>query len=249
MITRADIETEVVARAYIANNSTQFPPARVTKVVQDANLWAGTLHFWPSLQRARTFSSKPNTQNLAYDYYDYPVDFLDNSISRLYIGGKKFDKKAFQDFLDYVNNTALEDTTVAPDPSKHYFADHARQFHVWPPVTVAGSNDGIVWGNIQPLQLGSPTDNTIFSLWDDAGNEAICKKALSILMGRLDSGFSQEQAAEAIQLLEGIWAKVVTELQKAQRLAHPKFRVFDMFGANAGQATIGNFSNQIDISG
>src|ERR1035437_1323814 len=104
MINRQDIETELQARLMIANNSVQFSTARITKLVQDANLWAGTLYFWPPLMRARIFSSKPNTQSLNYDYYDYPVDFLQNSVSRLYIGGKKYDKKAYPDFLDYVDN-------------------------------------------------------------------------------------------------------------------------------------------------
>lgn len=244
MQTRQDIEQEVTRRAMIANNSAQFPANRVTQVVQDAYLWAGTLYFWPPLYRARIFSSKPNTQSLKYDYYDYPVDFLTNSISRLYIGGKQYSKKAFQDFLDYVDNT-IEGSTP-PDPTKRFFAEFSRQFFVWPAASVAGTNDGTVWGNIQPPQLANPTDTTIFSLWDDAGNEAICKKALSVLMERLDSGFANEQKAEAITLLTTIWNKIKTELQRSQRLNHPFFQVIDMYGANSGVSTIGNF-NAVDV--
>jgi hypothetical protein len=240
MITRLDIETEVQTRAMSANNSTMLPTGRLTKIVQDAYLWAGTLYFWPPLYRARKFSSKPNTQSLNYDYYDYPVDFLTNSISRLYIGGKKYDKKAFQDFLDYVDN-AIQDGTP-PDQTKRYFAEFSRQFFVYPTVSSAGSSDGIVWGNIQPLQLGSPSDNTIFSLWDDAGNEAICKKALSVAMERLDAGFAAQQKKEAIDLLGLIWRKITTELQKSQRLNHPFFQTFDMIGQQSGMSTIGNFN-------
>lgn len=244
MITRQDIETELQARLMIANNSTQFSSARITKLVQDAYLWAGTLFFWPPLYRSRKFSSKPNTQSLKYDYYDYPTDFLTNSISRLYIDGKKYDKKAFQDFLDYVDNVV--EGSTPPDATKRFFAEFSRQFFVYPTVSVAGTNDGIVWGNIQPLQLGSATDNTIFSLWDDAGNEAICKKALSVAMERLDSGFATQQKTEAVQLLTTIWKKVTTQLQRSQRLNHPFFQVFDMFGQQSGISTIGNF-NAVDV--
>lgn len=245
MQTRGEIETEVIERAMIANNSTMFPASRVTQVVQDASLWAGSLYFWPILYRSRIFSSKPNTQSLAYDYYDYPVDFLTNSISRIYINGEKYDKKAFQDFLDYVDNVIAG--SIPPDSTKRYFAEFGRQFFVYPTVTAAGSSDGIVWGNIQAPALGSSSQITIFSLWDDSGNEAICKKALSVLMERIDSGFAMTQKQEAIQLLQVMWGKVTTELQRSQRLNHPFFQVYDMFGSGGGISTIGNFNN-VDVT-
>jgi hypothetical protein len=244
MITRADIEAEFLARAMVANNSAQFPATRVTDLVQDAYLWAGTLYFWPPLYRSRKFSSKPNTQSLNYDYYDYPVDFLTNSISRLYINGLKYEKKAFQDFLDYCDQSNAG--ALPPDTSKRYFAEFARQFFIYPTVSVAGSEDGLVWGNIQPLQLGSPTDKTIFSLWNDSGNEAILKKALSVGLERLDPPFAAQQKQEAIQLLQVIWNKIVTEAQRSQRLDHSFFSVPDMFGAQSGVSTIGNF-NGVDV--
>jgi hypothetical protein len=196
------------------------------------------------LFRSRIFSTKPNTQSLKYDYYDYPVDYLTGSIQRLYIAGKKYDKKAFQDFLDYVDQATQG--SLPPDPAKRYFAEYARQFFVYPTVSTAGSSDGLVWGNIQPLQLGSPSDQTIFSLWNDSGNEAILKKALSVAMERLDSGFANEQKQEAVQLLTLIWKKVVQEAQRSQRLEHPYFQVPDLFGLGSGLSTIGNF-NGIDV--
>lgn len=251
MQTRAEIETEVLARLMIANNSTQFPSSRITQLVQDAYIWAGSIFFWPSLMRLRYFSTKPSSQSsspilpLAYDYYDYPTDFLTGSISRMYIGGKKYDKKSYQDFLDYVDNA--QDAQTPPDNTKHYFAEYGRQFFVWPGVTVAGSNDGLIWGNIQPPALANSTDKPIFSLWDDSGNEAIVKKAISVAMERLDSGFANEQKQEALQLLQLMWQKVVAENQKSQRLNHPRFRTPDYFGQQSGISTIGNFGTNIEV--
>jgi hypothetical protein len=243
MQTREQIEAEVIARAKIANNSTAFPASRVTQVVKDASLWAGTLFFWPSLFRARRFSTTPNTQDLSYDYYDYPTDMLTGSISRLYINGLKHDKKSFQDFLDYVDQCTAN--SIAPSNTVRIFAEFGRQIFVFPTVSTAGTNDGIVWGNIQPLDLSTPTATTIFSLWDDSGNEAICKKALSVLMERVDSGFAMTQKTEAIQLLTVIWKKVVTENQKNQKL-NPQFNVPDLFSGGTGSSNIGNFSG-VDI--
>lgn len=240
MQTRQDIEQELSARLMIANNSTMVSATRITTLVKDASLWAGTLFFWPALYRSRIFSSKPNTQSLAYDYYDYPTDMLTNSISRLYIGGHKYEKKAFQDFLDYVDEAT--ENAIAPDPTKRIFAEFARQFFVYPTVSTQGSSDGLVWGNIQPLELSTPTSTTIFSLWDDSGNEAILKKAISVEMERLDPAFANQQKVEAIQLLTLIWKKIVTENQKAQRLDHPYFKTRDMFATGSTWASsVGNF--------
>ncbi len=244
LITRQDLENELIERAQIANNSTLIPSARATQLIQDANQWAGTLHFWPPLYRSRVFSSKPNTQSLLYDYYDYPSDALTGSASRLYIAGKKYDKKAFQDFLDYVDNVLAG--SVPPDPTKRYFAEYARQFFVYPAVTAPGTSDGILWCNIQPLQISTPTSTTIFSLWNDSGNEAILKKALSVAMERLDPGFADVQKREAVQLLDLIWKKITDEAQRSQRLNHPFFQVYDYFGYGSGVSTIGNFNN-VDI--
>lgn len=251
MQTRSDIETELLARLMVANNSTLVSSTRVTQLVKDANLWAGSMFFWPSLYRSRYFSSKPSSQSaspilpLAYDYYDYPTDFLQGSINRLYFNGLKYDKKAYQDFLDYVDES--QQATLPPDPNKKYFAEYGRQFFVWPGVTSAGTNDGLVWGNIQAPDLTNSTDKTIFSQWDDSGNEAILKKALSVEMERLDSGFANEQKQEAVQLLQLIWAKVVTENQKNQRLNHARFATPDYFGQQSGISTIGNFGTNIEV--
>lgn len=252
MSTREDLEAELVARLMIANNSTTFSSDRITQLIKDANIWCGTLFFWPSLYRSRYFSSKPSSQSatpilpLNYDYYDYPADFLTGSISRLYFNNIKYEKKAFADFLDYVDHPAQGD--LPPNPVKKYFAEFGRQFFVYPGVSTAGVDDGLIWGNIQPPDLVNPTDKTIFSLWDDNGNEAIIKKALSVAMERLDSNFANTQKNEAVQLLGNIWQKIVVENQKNQRLNHPRFNVPDMFGGSTGISNIGNFNGQDIIS-
>lgn len=252
MVTRSDLEQELITRLMISNNSTLFSAPRITTIIQDANTWAGSLYFWPSLYRSRYFSSKPSSQSstpilpLNYDYYDYPTDFLTGSVSRLYFNGKKYDKKAFQDFIDYVDN--VQAASMPPDATKRYFAEFGRQFFVWPGVTSVGVNDGLVWGNIQPPLLANSTDKTIFSQWDDAGNEAIIKKGLSVAMERLDSGFSGQQKQEAIQLLQVIWAKITATNQKNQRLNHARFSVVDFFGVNSGMSKIGNFFGMDDTA-
>ena len=239
--TRADLETELTNRLMVANNSALFPAARITELIKQSYRWAGSLHFWPSLQKARTTTALKNTQALNYDYYDYPSDFLTDSVSRVYIDGKKYELKTFQSFLDYVDQTQI--TSSSPDTSKRYVANYGRQYFIWPSYTgVAPANNLLVWGNIQPLDLALSTDTTIFSTWDDAGNEAIVKKALSIALARLESGYAGSELQGANQLLEVMWKKVTDEMQKAQPLNHPRFDVPNFFGIQAGVSTVGTFN-------
>ncbi|MDE2025150.1 MAG: hypothetical protein KGJ07_01520 [Patescibacteria group bacterium] len=243
--TRSDMETELLARLMIANNSDTISPARITEIIQDAYKYCGTAYFWPSLMRARIATAAANTQNLNYDYYDYPPDFLTNSVSRLYIDKLKYEKKAFQDFLDYVDNT--QEGSSPPDRTKRYFADYGRQYFVWPNyIGSAPADDLIVWGNVQPPNLANSTDTTIFSSWRDKGNEAIVCRGMAVAMERLDSGLSAQNQQKADLLLSEIWQPIALEQQRAQRLNHPMFQVPDLFGTGSGQSAIGNF-NGVDI--
>lgn len=242
---RSDIETEVIARLMISNNSDTFSPARITEIVQDAYRWAGTVYFWPSLMRARISTALANSQSLNYDYYDYPSDFLTNSVSRLYIDGKKYEKKEFQDFLDYVDNT--QEGSSPPDTSKRYFAEYGRQYFVWPGYGgIAPADNLIIWGNVQPPDLANPTDVSIFSGWRDKGNEAVVCRSMAVAMERLDSGLSAQNMQKANELLDEIWQPIALAMQRAQRLNHPMFEVPDLFGSGSGQSAIGNF-NGVDI--
>lgn len=243
---RSDFEAAVQSRLMTANNSGLIPSGRITQEVQDAALWAGSLFWWPSLQRARQTTALKNTQSLNYDYYDYPTDFITGSVARLYIDGKKYLPKAFQDFLDYADSSL--NPQLAPNPSNLFFANYGRQLFVYPSYSgVAPANNMILWGNIQHPPLTSPSSTTIFSQWDDSGNEAIVKKAMSVILKRIDPGISAASEQDAIGILQVMWKKITDEMQKAQRLNHQLFAVPDYFGFGGGLSTIGNFNVPVDV--
>lgn len=234
MQTRNDMEYELVTRLMASNNSTLYSAGRITQLIQDAYIWASILHFWPSLQSAKQTSTQANQE-----YYDYPQSFLTDSIARIYVDGKLYSPKAFYDFRDYVDQAT--DTALPPDPTNRCFANFGRQFFLYPIPTITGSNNLIVWGNTQAPQLANGTDQTIFSVWDDAGNEAIVQKAFAVAMVRLAPQEAQASLTNAIQLLDVMWQKVVAQLQKSQRLNHPFFDVPDLFAQSTNIATNGNF--------
>lgn len=244
--TRADMEAELVSRLMAANNSALFPSTRITELIAQATKWAGSLYFWPSLLRARVFTSQANTQSLNYDYYDYPTDFLTGSVSRLYIDGKKYELKTFQTFLDYVDNT--QEVSNPPDVTKRYVSNYGRQFFVWPVYTgTPTTGNAVVWGNIQHPDLTLTTSTTIFSQWDDSGNEAIVKKAFSVGMRRLEAQLAAAEEQGSIQLLAVMWKKVTDEMQKSVPLNHPFFNVPDFFSGSSGVSTIGQFNTDVII--
>lgn len=247
MQVRSDFEAALTTRLLLANNSGLVPPARVTQEIQDATLWAGKLFWWPPLQRCRVTTAQKNIQSLNYDYYDYPSDFLTDSIKRLYIDGISYSPKAYLDFLDYCDSSI--NPMLAPSPTNHFFANYGRQYFVYP--TYAGSgapNNLLVWGNIQHPPLATPSTPTIFTYWDDAGNEAIVKKAMSVILKRVDPGISASEEQDAIALLGMVWKPIADAQQRAQRLNHQHFAVPDYFGFGGGLSVIGNFNIPVDVS-
>src|SRR3990172_8360780 len=101
MQTYSEMQTELLARLMASTNSTLFPTARIQTLIKDAHLWATSLYLWPQLERDKYTSTN------GYYYYDYPTDFRTDSISRIIIDDKEYDRKAFEDWLDYKLNKYL----------------------------------------------------------------------------------------------------------------------------------------------
>src|SRR3990172_3109899 len=106
MQTYSEMQTELLARLMASTNSTLFPTARIQTLIKDAHLWATSLYLWPQLER-----DKYTSTNGDY-YYDYPTDFRTDSISRIIIDDKEYDRKAFEDWLDYKLNNSTDNKEI-----------------------------------------------------------------------------------------------------------------------------------------
>lgn len=197
MDTHTEMDAELASRLMVASNSTLFTAARITKLVNDATLIAEGLHEWPETVRAKTTSTTTDY------YYDYPVEFRTDTIQRVEIDGIEYNKKDFQDYMDY--KIKYEDYLIAP---------------------TVGSANMDVWGCIQP-ELAS---TTIFSYHASRGNEAIVKLALAAALAKINKNLAVREELEAKQILEDIWKPIVNNQSKKQRLDHPLFNVPDFFG-------------------
>jgi hypothetical protein len=232
MQTYTELQTELLARLMAASNSTLYTTTRIQTLIKDAHTWATSRYMWPQLEKAKT----THTQADHY-YYDYPGDFRTDAIIRIIIDDERYDRKAYEDFLDYKDNNPT-------DLSTHIFADYGRQIFIFPTPATTGSSNFDVWGCIQATQLSAGTDETIFSNHDESGNEAIVKKALSVAIGKQNKQLAVQEETEAKEILAVIWDKISKRQQRDQRIDHPMFSVPNYFQRGTGASGVGKFSYQ-----
>lgn len=228
MATRANLEAELIARLQVAANSTLYPAARVTKIIQDAYLWATQLVIWHDLVRARATGTVA-----AQEYYDYPDNFRSESIIRLTIDGEEYRRKNFEDYLTFKKNN--------PSSTKKMFSSFGRQFFVHPTPTATGAGNMIAWGAIQADPLSATDTISIFSYNKEEANEAVIKKGLSIALIRSDPNLAKSEETEAISILLKLSTDENKNTQRNQRLQHPMLSVPDYLGGG-GSTSYGGFN-------
>lgn len=225
------MQTELISRLS-ANGSTFYTTTRIKSALNIAKDRAEAYAEWPGLEDAESTSTEQNI-----NYMDIAERYRSDSVVRLKIDGLKYDKKDYEDFLDYTEN---EDQT--PDPTKRIFANHNRQVFVWPTPTTDGDRNVDMWGITGTPAMTLDGDTTIFTRSDVTGNEAIVKLALSILWAKgKNKSLGRIEEAEALVLLGNIWTKIKNRRQRDQRLQHPRFNVPDMFSNTAQTFNPGNF--------
>lgn len=203
-----EMVAELGSRLMSAKNSTLYTITRKETLIRAAHYKATSYKEWPDLVRAKT------TQTTTDDYYDIPVEFRTDSIVRLEINGNKYEKKNYQDFLDFkLDNAANLDTFVA----------------------------GLVldvYGCIQPEDFTGNNSTTIFSNSDVTGNEAIVKFAFAEAIKKSNPTLAIQEENEAKEILNNIWAKVMPRQQGDIRLNRPFLNVPDFFGPNRSNIQI-----------
>jgi hypothetical protein len=214
MQTYSEMQAELLSRAMAASNSTLFTTTRIQNVLQDAYQKATSIYLWPQLESAK----KTDTVASQY-YYDYPSDFRTDSVSRAIIDDEEYERKDFEDYLNYkLANSTDTDTKI--------FADHNRMIFVFPTPTANGTDNFDVLGHIQASALAT---TTIFTYHDESGNEAVVKLGLSVLLAKINKNLAMQEENEAKAILATIYSKILQRKQRDQRLDRPFFEVPDFF--------------------
>ena len=227
-----DIVAEVINRIGITTSSTFFTPTKINSVCIDAYNWSVALYQWPMLEVAKT-----TTTVASQYYYDYPEGFMTDSVARVIVDDDLYELKNFDDFLNYKYQT-----TVTSLAGKKIAADYGKQIFLYPTPTTSGLNIHI-WGLEMPDEI-TENEDTIFTDSDIMGNEAVVKKALSVLLAQANrKQEGQAEEAEAISMLANIYSKILKRQAKYTRLDKQMFNVPDFFGNNNEEVedNIGNF--------
>lgn len=230
LVTREDLENELVAQLQVASNSSLFPSTRITELIQNAYIEATEMYPWNDLVRGRRTNSQAN-----HEYYDYPSDFRTGTIVRLELDDVPYERKNFEDYLAYKNEH--------PNSTFKMFAVFGRQYFIWPvPTSTSSSYNLSIWGSIQAPNLEDSTDETIFSNNKEDCNMAVVDLAFSVGTKRIDSTVSREARNSAIAVLGKRFSDEQARTQRDQRIQHPKYIVPDYFATGSSITPIGGFN-------
>ncbi len=177
----------------------------------------------------------------------YPEGWKADSIRILTIGGKRMQKMEFSSFLRYLENNTIAGTQ---NNTSRIYSDYSRQLYVNTGADVSGTLTA--YGQYTPAI--DPTDlsaTTIFSGYDEEGNEAIVQMMTSYLYQKdgapgvlvrgkpVSPGIIAEQ--KAISLLEQIWKRVGDEAYGYQTKDQPMFERIDIL---RGRGSDNNYNDR-----
>jgi len=185
---------------------------------------------WQQTQYAYKFA--PTLTGTETDeYFDYPENFITDSIYRLAVGtGTIASDERYEsvDWEEYLNHK--EDNS----DNKKVYADHKRQYFICPMLT--GTPTVSVWGHAVPTALSSDTDTTPFD--DDALiEEAIQGYAMSLAYTKMRGSYikvGQARKAEAIAMLEQAFKQQQRRQAKKKTLDAELWKHTDFITNSAG---------------
>ena len=217
-----DLITEVLVRNNRTTTDGFITDAMLQDWTREANSWATSFHKWPFTEKRDFTSTWSGTEEITYA--SLGTGYRTDSIRMLLIGGKRLKKLNYEDYLIFREEESSSDERV--------FSDYGRTIFINPNADVSGSfvPYGQYTPNVDPTDL---TATTIFSDYDQEGNEAYVEKMTSYLKRR-------EHLAEEAELhdqraaakLEEIWKRILDEAYKYQghRSSGGIWERFDVLG-------------------
>ena len=194
MRTQLNIITELLVRNNRTTTDGFITDTNLTNWYKDANAWAAAFKKWPFTEGKL---STTYTGTEAWNFEGYKTD----SIRFLTIGDKLYQKINFKDYKQMLDET--------PSNSDKVYSDYGRTIYI--NTASGGSGTLTIFGQYQPyIDVTDETaGTTIFSEWDEEGNEAILEKMSSYLKRRehlIDEAELHDQ--RAVLKLNEVWDKI-----------------------------------------
>lgn len=188
----------------------------------DAHFWAASQYKWPFTEgRYSTTSTSSTTNEDGWTALQYPEGFRTDSVRLMTVGGKRFDKKNFYKWQQFIQDNSSDTSKI--------FSDFNRTLYVNPNASDF-SGTVTMWGQINVPEVGydtsstgvgDPSANTIFTDIENDGNEAIVEKMMSYAFIREKSpiafsggnavGPASAHEQNAKNILKTIWERVADE--------------------------------------
>jgi len=210
MQTNGDIITQVLVRNNRTTTDSFITDTMLSTWLNDAYVWAASYYKWPfteQIDSIGTFSGEQYAYNDVFGTLGPKID----SIRMLGVGSltdmsqiKLYQKTDFASYVKY--------RSEYPEGTDRIFADFNRAIYVNPNTGDSGSI--YTFFQVRPAALDRTdlTAETVFSLYDDEGNEAICEKMSSYLKRREHLAEEAElHDKRAVEKLTEVWKRIQDE--------------------------------------
>lgn len=197
----SNLISEVLVRNNRTTTDSFITDAMLQNWVRDANNYCTTQYKWPFSEVRDQTVAWTGVEEVAYS--GFSIGYKADSIRILQIGGRKLEKKNFEDYQTFREKY--------PSSNNRVFTDFGRVLFINPYADVGGTI--VAYGQYTP-QI-DPTDAaaiTMFSTFDEEGNEAIIEKMTSYMKRREhipDEAEMHDQRADVV--LAKLWTKVQAE--------------------------------------
>lgn len=230
MDTFLELITAVQSDNTIGSESSLYPLTTVKLAINRSYTKIGHLFSWPEREDAKKTSTVANQE-----YYDYPDNWVPDSIWKLKIDGEDYgDPLVYKDYL-------FEKEEDVPSGLTKMWTNQWRRYFAYPTPTTNGNNNICIWGLKAVDILVNNTDVTIFSYSMRELNDAIVLESTAILKAKGEQeDRSQFRSAEAKQIAIVAWGKIRQQQAKHEK-TQPMWDVPDYFGRSSRKQITGNF--------
>ena len=230
-MTYSTMKQEIRDRLTILSTSTYITETMLGRWINIALFWACSFKKWPFMEK-RESDLIDSTGT-----YPYPTGMKTGSIYLITVNGKRYQKIAYEDYLKYLEEHSSGDDKV--------WAEFDRNVYINGNACSVGDTV-YFYGQEAATEMSLDADTSPFEDAEDAGDEAIIRKAVSIGLKKL-GGHDPEaklEEEEAKGILEMIWDRIVETKPRTVRKARPLLKKINMLKGTvgeSGQDTVGKF--------
>ena len=189
---KGDIINDILVQLGVSTTVAFYTDTIMDDWVDKAHTWAAGSYKWPFTEGRvnTTYVADATTNEVGFLY---PEGWKPDSIRLLQVGGKRFQKVNFLNYMEF-----REDY---PDHNKRIFTENLGRYFINPQADESGTTT--LWGQYTPAALAE-TDSTVTTVFTDTadeGNEAIIEEVLSYAKKKekkLDEALSHHQTAQKI---------------------------------------------------